>query len=66
MTTVGEFTISRGETIPFVMTYAPSHQPPPKPVDADRRARRDRSLLARVVGEMPAGRPLVGCGARAR
>ncbi len=34
MTTVGEFTISRGETIPFVMSYAPSHQPPPKQIDA--------------------------------
>ena len=34
MTTVGEFTVSRGETIPFVMSYAPSHQPPPRPIDA--------------------------------
>jgi GH15 family glucan-1,4-alpha-glucosidase len=34
MTTVGEFTISRGETIPFVLTYSPSHLPLPNPVDA--------------------------------
>ena len=34
MTTVGEFTISRGETIPFVMSYAPSHRPLPPPIDA--------------------------------
>jgi GH15 family glucan-1,4-alpha-glucosidase len=33
MTTVGEFNISRGETIPFVLTYSPSHLPMPKPVD---------------------------------
>jgi GH15 family glucan-1,4-alpha-glucosidase len=33
MTTVGEFTIGRGETIPFVLTYSPSHLPLPKPVD---------------------------------
>ncbi len=33
-TTVGELTISRGETIPFVLTYSPSHLPLPKPVDA--------------------------------
>ena len=33
MTTVGEFTISRGETIPFVLTYSPSHLPLPNPVD---------------------------------
>ncbi|HTV37640.1 MAG TPA: glycoside hydrolase family 15 protein [Xanthobacteraceae bacterium] len=34
MTTVGEFTINRGETIPFVLTYSPSHQPMPEPIDA--------------------------------
>ena len=34
MTTVGEFTINRGETIPFVLTYSPSHLPLPNPVDA--------------------------------
>ena len=34
--TVGEFEIGAGETIPFVLTYGPSHQPPPRPVDAER------------------------------
>ena len=34
LTTVGEFTIGRGETIPFVLTYSPSYLPLPKPVDA--------------------------------
>jgi GH15 family glucan-1,4-alpha-glucosidase len=33
MTTVGEFTISRGETIPFVLTYSPSHLSMPEPID---------------------------------
>jgi GH15 family glucan-1,4-alpha-glucosidase len=33
MTTVGEFTISRGETIPFVLTYSRSHKPLPKQGD---------------------------------
>jgi GH15 family glucan-1,4-alpha-glucosidase len=33
MTTVGEFTITRGETIPFVLTYARSHWPLPNPID---------------------------------
>jgi GH15 family glucan-1,4-alpha-glucosidase len=33
MTTIGEFTVSRGETIPFVLSYAPSHLPLPKPID---------------------------------
>jgi GH15 family glucan-1,4-alpha-glucosidase len=31
--TVGEFTVEAGETIPFVLSYAPSHQPLPPPVD---------------------------------
>jgi len=33
MTTVGEFTVSRGETIPFVLSYSPSHLPLPEAVD---------------------------------
>jgi len=36
MTTVGEFTVSRGETIPFVLTYSRSHLPIPDPVDPTR------------------------------
>ncbi len=35
MTTVGEFTVSAGETIPFVLTYGASHLPPPQPVRPD-------------------------------
>jgi len=34
MTTVGEFIVSRGETVPFVMTYSPSHLPMPQAIDA--------------------------------
>jgi GH15 family glucan-1,4-alpha-glucosidase len=34
MTTIGEFTVARGETIPFVLTYSPSHLPLPETVDA--------------------------------
>ena len=33
MTTVGEFTISRGETIPLVLTYARSYEPLPAAAD---------------------------------
>jgi GH15 family glucan-1,4-alpha-glucosidase len=33
MTTVGEFTISRGETIPLVLTYSRSHKLLPDPFD---------------------------------
>jgi len=31
--TVGEFTVSAGESIPFALSYAPSHLPPPDPTD---------------------------------
>jgi GH15 family glucan-1,4-alpha-glucosidase len=31
--TIGEFTVSAGETIPFVLTYGASHLPPPEPID---------------------------------
>jgi GH15 family glucan-1,4-alpha-glucosidase len=33
MTTVGEFTVARGETIPFILTYSRSHKPPPTTMD---------------------------------
>jgi GH15 family glucan-1,4-alpha-glucosidase len=33
MTTVGEFTVARGETIPFILTYSPSHKPLPNTMD---------------------------------
>ncbi len=31
--TVGEFTVAAGQTIPFVLSYGPSHLPPPPPLD---------------------------------
>jgi len=34
--TVGEFTVSAGETVPFTLIYAPSHLAPPKPSDPHR------------------------------
>jgi GH15 family glucan-1,4-alpha-glucosidase len=34
--TIGEFTVGAGETIPFVLSYGPSHQPLPPPVDPAR------------------------------
>jgi GH15 family glucan-1,4-alpha-glucosidase len=33
MKTTGEFTVTAGETVPFVLTCAPSHLPPPPPID---------------------------------
>src|ERR1700728_1639486 len=36
MTTVGEFTINEGDTIPFVLSYLPSHRPLNAPFDPTR------------------------------
>ena len=36
MTTVGEFTVDQGETIPFVLNYLPSHRPLDEPFDPAR------------------------------
>jgi len=33
-TTVGEFEVAEGEQVPFVLSWHPSHLPPPPPVDA--------------------------------
>ncbi|MEA2864034.1 MAG: hypothetical protein QOC84_1990 [Bradyrhizobium sp.] len=33
MTTVAEFEVTEGETIPLVLTYGPSHLPVPKPIN---------------------------------
>jgi GH15 family glucan-1,4-alpha-glucosidase len=35
LTTVGEFSIAAGDTVPFVMSYGPSHLPRPHPIDAE-------------------------------
>ncbi len=35
LTTYAEFTVSPGDRVPFVLTYAPSHEPQPAPVDAE-------------------------------
>ncbi|MES1248521.1 MAG: glycoside hydrolase family 15 protein [Actinomycetota bacterium] len=35
MTTVSEFTVDEGERMPFVLTWNPSHLPPPKPVEPE-------------------------------
>ncbi|MBP2291419.1 glycoside hydrolase family 15 protein [Azospirillum rugosum] len=33
--TVSDFTVGEGESVPFVLTYSPSHLPPPEPVDPE-------------------------------
>jgi GH15 family glucan-1,4-alpha-glucosidase len=36
LTTVADFEVSEGETIPFVLTYGPSHLAPPEAIDPER------------------------------
>ena len=38
-TTVGEFAIGAGENVSFVLSYGPSHLPPPKGIDPERALR---------------------------
>ncbi len=35
LTTVADFTVSDGQRVPFVLTWHPSHEPIPPPIDAD-------------------------------
>ncbi|MBR0752279.1 glycoside hydrolase family 15 protein [Bradyrhizobium jicamae] len=35
LTTVADFEVGEGETIPFVLTYGPSHVPVPEPIDPE-------------------------------
>ena len=35
LTTVSEFTVEPGQRVPFVLTWFPSHRPPPAAVDAE-------------------------------
>jgi GH15 family glucan-1,4-alpha-glucosidase len=35
MTSVADFEVSAGETVPFVLTYGPAHLDPPDPIDPD-------------------------------
>jgi GH15 family glucan-1,4-alpha-glucosidase len=35
-TTVAEFAVAEGERVPFVLAWHPSHEPPPRSVDAER------------------------------
>ncbi|MEO9139886.1 MAG: glycoside hydrolase family 15 protein [Jatrophihabitans sp.] len=37
--TVSDFTVRAGDRVPFVLTWNPSHQPPPEPVDPEQALR---------------------------
>jgi GH15 family glucan-1,4-alpha-glucosidase len=44
LTTAGQFAVSAGQTIPFVLMHAPSHLPAPDPVDAQDALRRTQEF----------------------
>ena len=35
MTTIAEFTVEKGDRVPFVLTWFPSHSPPPRPINPE-------------------------------
>ena len=49
MTTVADFEVGEGDTVPFVLTYGPSHLPVPKPIDPAYALTGYRSVLDRMV-----------------
>ena len=49
LTTVADFEVGEGETVPFVLTYGPSHLPVPEPIDPAHGAAGNRSFLDRMV-----------------
>ncbi len=42
--TVGRFTVKKGQTVPFVLSYVPSHLPPPAPSDAEAQCKRTEAF----------------------
>jgi GH15 family glucan-1,4-alpha-glucosidase len=47
LTTVGEFTVGAGETVPFVMSYGLSHLPRPQAIDPENALRRVETFWRR-------------------
>src|SRR5262245_58282752 len=61
LTTVGEFTVSAGETVPFVLTHCPSHFSPPEPVDAQEALRRTQNFWKEWTSAHHGTGPYAGC-----
>ena len=57
MTSVAEFTVAAGETVPFVLTYAPSHLPPPETIDVERALRDTEAFWTGWAGDCRAAGP---------
>jgi GH15 family glucan-1,4-alpha-glucosidase len=53
--TVSDFTVRPGDRVPFVLTWSPSHQPAPKPVDAEQALRDTTEFWAAWSARSTAG-----------
>lgn len=53
--TTAEFTIAAGDAVPFVLTYAPSHEPRPEPVDATTAVAETERYWADWIGDCTFG-----------
>jgi GH15 family glucan-1,4-alpha-glucosidase len=50
MTTVADFVVSAGESVPFVLTYGPSHLPLPAPIDPEQALQDTKDFWAEWSG----------------
>jgi GH15 family glucan-1,4-alpha-glucosidase len=50
LTTVGEVVVSAGDRVPFVLSWFPSHEPVPEPIDAEDSLRRTESFWTEWSG----------------
>jgi GH15 family glucan-1,4-alpha-glucosidase len=57
MTTVAEFTVREGETLPFVLTYGPSHEPIPDELDPAQALEDTKAFWADWTGAMKVDGP---------
>ena len=54
MTHTAEFTVRAGERVPFVLTWFPSHEARPEPVDAEDALADTETVLARLAARLRA------------
>lgn len=50
LTTVADFAVAEGETVPFVLTYGPSHLAVPAPIDPDKALKESEAFWAEWSG----------------
>jgi GH15 family glucan-1,4-alpha-glucosidase len=63
-TTVGEFTVQAGRTVPFVLTHCPSHLQTPEPIDAPSALRRTQEFWEKWSSEHHGTGPYADCVTR--